>query len=136
MMHIKNSGQDTINGIVNIRGHPRSWDMRFIPNFMLAIGPVSSLFDFLTFYIMLALFHAGEMLFHTGWFIESIASPVLVIFIVCTRSRFRLCRWTDQVSSIKPIRKGRTRLLSEQVTRAKKTSIADKFIDLCFQRGE
>jgi Mg2+-importing ATPase len=65
--------------------HPRRWDMDFIRNFMLVIGPVSSVFDFLTFYIMLALFHAGEQLFHTGWFIESIASQVLVIFIVRTR---------------------------------------------------
>jgi Mg2+-importing ATPase len=65
--------------------HPRRWDMDMIRNFMLVIGPVSSLFDFLTFYIMLVLFHAGEMLFHTGWFIESIASQVLVIFIVRTR---------------------------------------------------
>jgi Mg2+-importing ATPase len=65
--------------------HPRRWDMNFIRNFMLVIGPVSSLFDFLTFYVMLTLFHAGETLFHTGWFIESIASQVLVIFIVRTR---------------------------------------------------
>jgi Mg2+-importing ATPase len=72
--------------------HPRSWDMRFIRNFMLVIGPVSSLFDFLTFYIMLALFHAGEMLFHTGWFIESVASQVLVIFIVRTRGNPLLSR--------------------------------------------
>jgi Mg2+-importing ATPase len=72
--------------------HPRSWDMRFIRNFMLVIGPVSSLFDFLTFYIMLALFHAGEMLFHTGWFIESVASQVLVIFIVRTRRNPLLSR--------------------------------------------
>ena len=72
--------------------HPRSWDMRFIRNFMLVLGPVSSLFDFLTFYIMLELFHAGEMLFHTGWFIESIASQVLVIFIVRTRKNPLLSR--------------------------------------------
>jgi Mg2+-importing ATPase len=64
--------------------HPHRWDMKFIRNFMLLIGPVSSVFDFVTFYIMLALFHAGEQLFHTGWFIESIASQVLVIFIVRT----------------------------------------------------
>ncbi|MEA5114415.1 MAG: cation-transporting P-type ATPase [Geobacteraceae bacterium] len=65
--------------------HPRHWDMRFIRNFMLVIGPVSSVFDFLTFYIMLAVFHAGEALFHTGWFIESMATQVLVIFIIRTR---------------------------------------------------
>ena len=65
--------------------HPRHWDMKFIRNFMLIIGPVSSVFDFLTFYIMLTVFHAGEALFHTGWFIESMATQVLVIFIIRTR---------------------------------------------------
>ena len=51
---------------------------------MLAIGPVSSLFDFLTFFVMLGVFHAGEKLFHTGWFIESLATQVLVIFVIRT----------------------------------------------------
>ncbi len=64
---------------------PRHWDMKFIRNFMLIVGPVSSVFDFLLFYIMLAVFHAGEALFHTGWFIESMATQVLVIFIIRTR---------------------------------------------------
>ncbi len=64
---------------------PRHWNMNFIRNFMLSVGPVSSAFDFLTFYIMLHLFHAGEKLFHTGWFIESMATQVLVIFIIRTR---------------------------------------------------
>jgi len=59
--------------------------MNFIRNFMLVIGPVSSVFDFLTFFIMLKVFHAGEALFHTGWFIESMATQVLVIFIIRTR---------------------------------------------------
>jgi Mg2+-importing ATPase len=65
--------------------HPRHWDMTFIRNFMLTIGSVSSVFDFLTFYVMLAVFHAGEALFRTGWFIESMATQVLVIFIIRTR---------------------------------------------------
>ena len=64
---------------------PRQWDMRLIRNFMLTVGPVSSVFDFLTFYIMLKVFHAGEALFHTGWFIESMATQVLVIFIIRTQ---------------------------------------------------
>ena len=64
---------------------PRQWDMKLIRNFMLAMGPVSSVFDFLTFYIMLKIFHAGEALFHTGWFIESMATQVLVIFIIRTQ---------------------------------------------------
>jgi Mg2+-importing ATPase len=72
--------------------HPRDWDMNFIRNFMLILGPVSSVFDFLTFYVMLAVFHAGEALFHTGWFIESMATQVLVIFIIRTRRNpFKSC---------------------------------------------
>ena len=64
---------------------PRQWDMKVIRNFMLFMGPVSSVFDFLTFYIMLKIFHAGEALFHTGWFIESMATQILVIFIIRTQ---------------------------------------------------
>jgi Mg2+-importing ATPase len=64
---------------------PRAWDMGFIRRFMLALGPVSSAFDFLTFYVLIALFHADEVLFHTGWFIESVATQVLVIFVIRTR---------------------------------------------------
>jgi len=71
---------------------PRHWNMNFIRNFMLSVGPVSSIFDFLTFYIMLYMFHAGEKLFHTGWFIESMATQVLVIFIIRTRRNpFKSC---------------------------------------------
>jgi len=64
---------------------PQGWDMRFIRNYMIVIGLVSSLFDFLTFYILLAVLHAGEALFHTGWFVESLATQVLVIFVIRTR---------------------------------------------------
>jgi Mg2+-importing ATPase len=64
---------------------PQKWDMQFIRNFMWAIGPVSSLFDFLTFYILLAVLKADEALFQTGWFVESLATQVLVIFVIRTR---------------------------------------------------
>lgn len=64
---------------------PRAWDMDFIRNFMWVVGPVSSLFDFLTFYVLLAWFHADERLFQTGWFIESLATQVLVVFVIRTR---------------------------------------------------
>jgi len=64
---------------------PKRWDMGFIRNFMLTIGPISSLFDFLTFYLLLSLFNAHESLFRTGWFVESIATQVLVIFVIRTR---------------------------------------------------
>jgi len=65
--------------------HPRHWNMAFIRNFMLVLGPVSSLFDFLTFGILLHVFKASETLFHTGWFVESLATQVLVIFVIRTR---------------------------------------------------
>lgn len=64
---------------------PKRWDMAFIRNFMLTIGPISSLFDFLTFYLLISLFNAHESLFRTGWFVESIATQVLVIFVIRTR---------------------------------------------------
>jgi Mg2+-importing ATPase len=64
---------------------PSQWDMSFIRNFMMTIGPISSLFDFLTFYLLIAIFDANETLFRTGWFVESIATQVLVIFIIRTR---------------------------------------------------
>jgi Mg2+-importing ATPase len=67
-----------------IRG-PQAWDMTFIRNFMWIIGPVSSLFDFLTFYVLLAVLKANEALFQTGWFVESLATQVLVIFVIRTR---------------------------------------------------
>ena len=67
------------------RRSPQRWDMRFIRNFMLVLGPVSSVFDFLTFGLLLLVFHAGEALFQTGWFIESLATQVLVIFVIRTR---------------------------------------------------
>jgi Mg2+-importing ATPase len=64
---------------------PQTWDMHFIRNFMWVIGPVSSLFDFLTFYVLLAVLRADEALFQTGWFIESLVTQVLVIFVIRTR---------------------------------------------------
>jgi Mg2+-importing ATPase len=64
---------------------PRHWDVASIRNFMIAVGLVSSVFDFLTFYVMRHVFHAGEALFHTGWFVESLATQVLVIFVIRTR---------------------------------------------------
>jgi Mg2+-importing ATPase len=64
---------------------PRVLDMNFIRNFMLVIGPISSAFDFLTFYVMLVVLKADETLFQTGWFVESLCTQVLVIFIIRTR---------------------------------------------------
>ncbi|HYA27388.1 MAG TPA: magnesium-translocating P-type ATPase [Acidobacteriota bacterium] len=63
---------------------PRRWDIKLIRNFMVYIGPISSLYDFLTFYALLHFFGASEQLFHTGWFVESLATQTLVIFVIRT----------------------------------------------------
>jgi P-type Mg2+ transporter len=63
---------------------PQRWDIRIIRNFMIGIGPISSLYDFLTFAILLWGFHASEALFHTGWFVESLATQTLVLFVIRT----------------------------------------------------
>ena len=64
---------------------PRHWDIKFIRNFMLVLGSVSSIFDFLTFGLLLWVFNATETLFQTGWFMELLATQVLVIFVIRTR---------------------------------------------------
>src|SRR6202043_16442 len=63
---------------------PRPWDMKMVRNFMLTIGPISSIYDFLTFYVLLHFFHASQPEFHTGWFVESLATQTLVIFVIRT----------------------------------------------------
>ena len=64
---------------------PRVMDMGLIRRFMFTIGPVSSLFDFITFAVLLKVFDATEALFQTGWFVESLCTQVLVIFVIRTR---------------------------------------------------
>jgi Mg2+-importing ATPase len=64
---------------------PAAWDLRFVRRFMLVFGPVSSLFDFLTFFIMLDLLDASHSEFRTGWFVESLATQTLVIYVIRTR---------------------------------------------------
>jgi len=64
---------------------PTRWDIGFIRKFMIFFGPISSIFDFATFGIMLRVFHAGPALFQTGWFVESLATQTLVIFVIRTR---------------------------------------------------
>ncbi len=64
---------------------PSHWNIAFIRRFMLTFGPVSSLFDFLTFGLMLGVLHAGPVEFRTGWFVESLATQTLIIFAIRTR---------------------------------------------------
>ena len=74
---------DNVDAVSLLR--PVQWDTQFIERFMLVLGPVSTLFDFLTFYALIKLFGAGEAMFQTGWFIELLATQSLVIFIIRTR---------------------------------------------------
>ncbi len=64
---------------------PSHWDIAFIRRFMVVFGPLSSVFDFATFAIMLGVFHAGAVEFRTGWFVESLATQTLIIFAIRTR---------------------------------------------------
>jgi P-type Mg2+ transporter len=64
---------------------PSHWNIAFIRRFMLVFGPISSLFDFLTFGLMLGVLHAGPVEFRTGWFVESLATQTLIIFAIRTR---------------------------------------------------
>ncbi len=64
---------------------PSHWDIHFIRRFMVIFGPLSSVFDFITFAMMLWIFHAGPTEFRSGWFVESLATQTLVIFAIRTR---------------------------------------------------
>jgi Mg2+-importing ATPase len=64
---------------------PSHWDIAFIRRFMIFFGPLSSVFDFITFGVMLWVFHAGAGEFRSGWFVESLATQTLVIFAIRTR---------------------------------------------------
>lgn len=64
---------------------PAAWDIGFVRRFMAVFGPVSSIFDFLTFLVMLDLLHAGHAEFRSGWFVESLATQTLVIYVIRTR---------------------------------------------------
>jgi Mg2+-importing ATPase len=68
---------------------PRRWDLDVVRKFMFVFGPLSSVFDFITFGLLLRVFDADEKLFHTGWFIESLATQILVIFIIRTAHPLR-----------------------------------------------
>ena len=64
---------------------PKRWDMFFIRRYMLILGPISSIFDFLTFFIMLLVFNATEPMFQTAWFLESLFTQTLIILVIRTR---------------------------------------------------
>ncbi|HVZ37805.1 MAG TPA: magnesium-translocating P-type ATPase [Candidatus Kapabacteria bacterium] len=65
---------------------PRKWAIKDLRRFILAIGPISSIFDYATFFIMLYVFDCwhNEKLFHTGWFVESVFTQTLIIHVIRT----------------------------------------------------
>jgi Mg2+-importing ATPase len=67
---------------------PRRWDIRFIRNFMLVFGLVSSFFDYLTFGALLALLRATERQFQTGWFVESLMTELFIVLVIRTQRPF------------------------------------------------
>jgi Mg2+-importing ATPase len=79
---------------------PRRWDIRNIRNFMICVGPMSSIFDYATYFLMLYYFGCAaysapgtspamkghlEQLFHTGWFVESLLTQTLIVHIIRTQ---------------------------------------------------
>ena len=68
-----------------VLARPAAWDIAFVRRFMAVFGPVSSIFDFLTFFVMLVVLNAGHAEFRTGWFVESLATQTLVVFVIRTR---------------------------------------------------
>jgi len=64
---------------------PKKWSLSFIRHFMMVFGPISSIFDLLTFGLMLFVFKASISLFQTGWFIESLTTQAMIIFVIRTK---------------------------------------------------
>jgi P-type Mg2+ transporter len=74
---------DTIDP--DVAAVPAHWDVHAIQRFMLIFGPISSLFDFVTFGLLLTVLGVNEQAFHTGWFVESLFTQVLVVLVIRTR---------------------------------------------------
>ncbi len=66
---------------------PKRMNIRYIREFMIFFGPISSIYDFLTFGALIFLFHATDAMFQTAWFVESIATQTLIVFAIRTRKR-------------------------------------------------
>lgn len=67
---------------------PRRWDIKFIRRFMLVFGTLSSIFDYLTFAVLLWVLKAGMLEFRTGWFVESVISASMIVLVIRTRGPF------------------------------------------------
>jgi Mg2+-importing ATPase len=68
-----------------VMARPAAWDIHFVRRFMAVFGPISSIFDFMTFFVLLVVLNASQDEFRSGWFVESLATQTLVIFVIRTR---------------------------------------------------
>jgi Mg2+-importing ATPase len=68
--------------------YPRRWDIKAIRKFMFTFGILSSVFDFITFGVLLRVFHATQIQFRTGWFLESVISASMIVLIIRSRKPF------------------------------------------------
>lgn len=68
--------------------HPRRWDIGAIRKFMLTFGFLSSVFDYITFGVLLLVLHASQDQFRTGWFLESVISASLIVLVIRSRKPF------------------------------------------------
>jgi len=68
--------------------HPRRWDIKAIRKFMITFGLVSSVFDYLTFGLLLIVLRANESQFRTGWFLESVISASMIVLVIRSRKPF------------------------------------------------
>jgi Mg2+-importing ATPase len=68
--------------------HPRRWDIKAIRKFMITFGLLSSVFDFVTFGLLLLVLHVNEGQFRTGWFLESVISASMIVLVIRSRNPF------------------------------------------------
>jgi P-type Mg2+ transporter len=68
-----------------VLARPAAWDIHFVRRYMSVFGPISSMFDFLTFFVMLRILHASQAEFRTGWFVESLVTQTVVVLVIRTR---------------------------------------------------
>jgi len=78
--------------------HPRKWNIDDIGRFMLFIGPISSLFDYATYFIMLVVFQTrtDPLLFQTGWFVESLVTQTMIVHVIRSRKMPFLQTWASR----------------------------------------
>jgi len=69
----------------DVEADPASWDVHAIERFMVVFGPISSIFDYVTFGLLLLMLGSNQQSFQTGWFVESLFSQILVVLVIRTR---------------------------------------------------